>query len=132
MQDPNRRAAYDEQRAARPNVFTSTTGASSSDYFSQFFTGAYPEDPADDEPEPVRPDPDATFGDAFEELLRPEVDRFFPLWTWMGAASGAALGFIAGNLPGAAIGAYGGSRLGAVRDAKGKGALDLRCQSDRD
>lgn len=41
------------------------------------------------------------FGDVFEELLRPEVERVVPIWRWVGAASGAALGFIAGNLPGA-------------------------------
>jgi hypothetical protein len=101
LQDPARRAAYDAQRASRPNVFTSTTGSSSADYFSQFFSGGgFGAGTADDpkEEEPVRPDPDATFGDAFEDLLRPEVERLFPMWTWVGAASGATMGFIAGNL----------------------------------
>lgn len=41
------------------------------------------------------------FGDVFEELLRPEVERVVPIWKWTGALSGAVLGFIAGNLPGA-------------------------------
>ena len=38
---------------------------------------------------------------------------------------GAILGFIAGNVPGAAIGAYGGSRVGAIRDSKGKAVYEV-------
>lgn len=52
----------------------------------------------------ARPDADATFGDVFEDLLRPEVHRVVPVWTWAGAAAGMTMGFIVGNLPGAAIG----------------------------
>lgn len=32
---------------------------------------------------------------------------------------------IAGNIPGAAIGALGGSKLGAIRDAKGKAVYEV-------
>jgi len=67
-----------------------------------------------------RPNADRVFGDAFEDLLRPEVERHLPLWTWLGAACGAGLGFITANMPGLVVGAYTGNRLGAIRDAKGK------------
>lgn len=121
------------------------------------------------------------------ELGLEQVNRRLPLWWGVGAAAGAALGFvrlslscwlspsssfgadplslslylsssyrtpplsfsilpshvmstslplssvrlvrppqkIAGNLPGAAIGAFGGSKLGAVRDAKGKAVYQV-------
>lgn len=52
-------------------------------------------------------------------MLRPEVERHVTFWSYLGAASGAGLGFIIGNLPGLMLGAYGGKRLGAIRDAKG-------------
>jgi hypothetical protein len=71
-----------------------------------------------------RPDAEEVFGDVFEDMLRPEVQRVMPFWKYVGAASGAAIGFIVGNLPGAAIGGYGGSKLGAVRDAKGKAVYE--------
>lgn len=54
------------------------------------------------------------------QLLRPEVERHLPMWTWLGAACGAGLGYITANVPGLVMGAYAGNRLGAVRDAKGK------------
>lgn len=57
--------------------------------------------------------------------LRPQVERLFPLWTYLGLTSGAIIGFITGNLPGAAIGAYAGSKLGKVRDAKGKAVYQV-------
>ena len=56
----------------------------------------------------------------FSQLLRPEIDRHVPWWTWLGSVCGAGLGFIVGNVPGLALGAFAGNRLGAVRDAKGK------------
>lgn len=106
------------------------------------------------------------FGNVFEELLRPEVHRILPIWTWGGAASGAVLGFVShqpsavvlaamrstdptirvsyarrtgadlhafslspeqitANLPGAAFGAFAGSKLGAIRDAKGKSVASV-------
>lgn len=33
-------------------------------------------------------------------MLRPEIDRRVPFWSLVGAASGGALGFIIGNIPG--------------------------------
>jgi len=54
------------------------------------------------------------------QLLRPEVERRVPWWTWFGAICGAGIGFIIANFPGLMLGAVAGNRLGAVRDAKGK------------
>ena len=54
------------------------------------------------------------------QLLRPEVERRYPLWAWLGTACGAGLGFITANVPGLVVGAGAGNRLGAIRDAKGK------------
>jgi uncharacterized protein YcfJ len=59
-------------------------------------------------------------------MLRPEVNRAVPVWTLLGAASGAGLGFIIANIPGALMGGYAGNRLGAIRDAKGKSVLEVR------
>ena len=53
-------------------------------------------------------------------MLRPEVNRVIPWWTYVGAFSGAGLGFIVANVPGLMVGAFAGNRLGAIRDAKGK------------
>jgi hypothetical protein len=54
------------------------------------------------------------------QLLRPEVERHTPWWSWLGAVSGGGVGFIVGNIPGLMVGAFAGNRLGAIRDAKGK------------
>ena len=74
------------------------------EYFANFFRSAkaqyanqqqaYADEEEEEEldEEDVRgehPDPDATFGDVFEDLLRPEVQRVLPMWTWLGGASGA-------------------------------------------
>ncbi|KAG8910332.1 hypothetical protein FRC00_008381, partial [Tulasnella sp. 408] len=69
---------------------------------------------------PDRPDPEFVFTNVFEELLRPEVESRVPWWAWVGAMSGAGIGFIIANLPGAVVGGVAGNRLGAIRDAKGK------------
>ena len=87
----------------------------------------------------TRPDAEGVFTDVFEEasnhlspdksslkrqnlsqLLRPEVERRVPWWSYVGAVSGGGLGFIVANLPGLMLGAVAGNRLGAIRDAKGK------------
>lgn len=60
------------------------------------------------------------FTDVFEELLRPEVDRVFPVWQGVGGASGAALGMLVFNIPGALAGLAGGVALGRIRDRKGR------------
>lgn len=49
---------------------------------------------------PDRPDPEFVFTNVFEELLRPEVESRVPWWAWVGAMSGAGIGFIIANLPG--------------------------------
>ena len=72
-----------------------------------------------------QPEPNGVFGSVFEELLRPEVQRVAPLWTWVGSASGAGLGFIMGNIPGLIGGALLGNRMGAIRDAKGKSVVEV-------
>ena len=54
------------------------------------------------------------------QLLRPEVDRHLPWWSWLGAVCGAGVGFIIANIPGLMVGAFAGNRLGAIRDAKGR------------
>ncbi|TNY21813.1 DnaJ domain-containing protein [Rhodotorula diobovata] len=127
LSDPQRRKAYDELRRANASRWTDDAGESGNwwDYFGAGRgTGAQQDE--DDEDEDAdsaagqRPDPEHVFGNVFEELLRPEVNRALPLWTWSGAAAGATLGFIAGNLAGAAVGGFAGSKLGAIRDAKGK------------
>ncbi|KAH8926690.1 DnaJ-domain-containing protein [Atractiella rhizophila] len=123
LSDDTRKANYDRLRRTRMSSGASTTDESSKSYFERFFNyaGNDTADPAEEEvrDEP-RPDPGSVFGDVFEELLRPEVESRVPLWTWAGAGAGAVMGFIVGNLPGAAVGGYGGSKLGAIRDAKGK------------
>jgi hypothetical protein len=57
--------------------------------------------------------PDNVFGDVFEDLLGPELDGTggqtkaaggSSVWQSIGAVSGAALGFIAANIPGAVAG----------------------------
>jgi len=95
LSDPTRRRDYDQR-------YTSSGDNRTSDFFTQ------------------QPDPNGVFADVFEELLRPEVQRSVPWWTYLGALCGAGIGFIIANIPGLMIGAYAGNRLGAVRDAKGK------------
>jgi hypothetical protein len=67
-----------------------------------------------------QPNAEGVFADVFDELLRPEVDRRVPFWSWLGAVSGAGIGFIIANVPGLMVGAFAGNRVGAIRDAKGK------------
>lgn len=123
LSDPGRRRAYDAQRPSRHDYASGSTGggfpggfydnsdSASANFFQSFFSKGGPgsdfadEDVRSDDSEEgdtsARPNADHVFGDVFEELLRPEVERVMPFWRWIGAASGAALGFIAGNLPGA-------------------------------
>jgi hypothetical protein len=125
LSDAGRRRAYDAQRPSRSSGFADSSGAgpsfpggfydntdsASANFFQSFFGKGGPgsdfadEDVrSDDDNEgswSARPNADHVFGDVFEELLRPEVERVVPIWKWTGALSGAVLGFIAGNLPGA-------------------------------
>ncbi|CAD6571787.1 MAG: hypothetical protein CYPHOPRED_004580 [Cyphobasidiales sp. Tagirdzhanova-0007] len=131
LSDKARRRAYDNQRAAHQEVpggySADNSGTSSANFFNSFFGQGGPgyahadEDAASSAgSESARPDANFVFTDVFDDLLAPEVDRVVPFWRWTGAAAGAVMGFIVGNLPGAAIGAYGGGKVGQIRDAKGK------------
>ncbi|KAG8749258.1 hypothetical protein FRC12_013498 [Ceratobasidium sp. 428] len=120
LSDPVRRREYDSLFSQRREYTTTDPGASESffNYFANMFGGksedAVPPGAAN------RPDPEDVFGDVFEDLLRPEVEKRANWWTYLGAASGAGLGFIIANIPGMLMGGYAGNRLGAIRDAKGK------------
>ncbi|PVG04631.1 DnaJ-domain-containing protein [Serendipita vermifera] len=132
LSDPARRREYDALLAARAYTERSADADASNNFFANFanmFAGAAAGGNApqtENKPEDLfgeRPDPDATFGNVFDELLRPEVERIVPWWTILGAASGATLGFIIANIPGALMGGFAGNRLGAIRDAKGKSVM---------
>ncbi|KAF8507123.1 DnaJ-domain-containing protein [Russula emetica] len=128
LSDPQRRSDYDRLSSSKSSSERTNDPSASSNFFRMFSgifttnnnaagngqTGTGPEQPDQ------RPNADQVFGDVFEDLLRPEVERHLPLWTWLGAACGAGLGFITANMPGLVVGAYAGNRLGAIRDAKGK------------
>ncbi|KAF9452638.1 DnaJ-domain-containing protein [Macrolepiota fuliginosa MF-IS2] len=118
LSDSQRRREYDDLY----NTQSSRTDDPSSTYsfFSQFaniFSGGASQSSG---PNAARPDAEGVFADVFEELLRPEVERRAPIWSWVGAACGGGIGFIVANVPGLMLGAFAGNRLGAVRDAKGK------------
>ncbi|KLO20566.1 DnaJ-domain-containing protein, partial [Schizopora paradoxa] len=126
LRDPTRRKEYDSLRGTRPRSERTADPTSSANFFAnfaQFFSGANAPAGgagADAGGRPQRPDAEGVFGDVFEELLRPEVERHYPFWAWLGAFFGAGLGFIIANIPGLLAGGYAGNRLGAIRDAKGK------------
>ncbi|KIM48067.1 hypothetical protein M413DRAFT_63016 [Hebeloma cylindrosporum] len=103
LSDTQRRREYDVLYKTRRNR-TTDPGASSS-----FGT-----------PDGTRPNPEGVFADVFDELLRSEVERRVPWWSYFGAVCGAGMGFIIANFPGLMLGAVAGNRLGAIRDAKGK------------
>ncbi|KAF9583477.1 hypothetical protein BGW38_009371 [Lunasporangiospora selenospora] len=67
---------------------------------------------------------DSIFGGVFEELMRPEVENPSNFYSPIGMASGAALGFICGGIPGALLGGYGGKQLGKIRDNKGVSVME--------
>ncbi|KAK2461809.1 hypothetical protein APHAL10511_006272 [Amanita phalloides] len=116
LSDPKRRSEYDLLYSTRTEK-TDAPGSS-----RNFFTGMFTASPstADTQREDAQPDPNGVFADVFDELLRPEVERYAPWWSWIGTACGGGLGFIVANVPGMMLGAYAGNRLGAIRDAKGK------------
>jgi len=137
LSDPGRRREYDRLRADRGREGKGPGAGGSGangNYFERFFgAGSTPADPPDYPPTGGfngHPDPDATFAEVFEDMLRPEVQSYIPMWKYVGTASGAALGFIIGNLPGLAVGAWGGNRLGAIRDAKGKSVYSVFIRLD--
>ncbi|KAH7104739.1 DnaJ-domain-containing protein [Auriculariales sp. MPI-PUGE-AT-0066] len=137
LSDPARQQEYDVLLASRGATGSSADPSASESFFTNFAhyfaqatgaaapgaaaggTGTYAG--ADtDAPRAERPNPEETFGNVFEDLLRPEVERTLNLWTYLGMASGAGLGFIVANFPGLFVGGLAGSKLGAIRDAKGK------------
>jgi len=125
LSDPQRRREYDRLSSSRPSSERTSDPNASGNFFrtfaSMFSSGAGNGQAGTGTEQPgQRPNADHVFGDVFEELLRPEVERHLPLWSWLGAACGAGLGFITANVPGLVVGAYTGNRLGAIRDAKGK------------
>lgn len=76
LSDAGRRREYDAQRKARPDAFDSTTEGSSADYFTNFFfnqgrpghAAGQDEGFESEASSEARPNPDQTFGDAFEEV----------------------------------------------------------------
>ncbi|KAF9573585.1 hypothetical protein EC968_008340 [Mortierella alpina] len=73
---------------------------------------------------PHHAEANTVFGGVFEELLRPEVQNPSHFYSPIGMASGAALGFICGGIPGALLGGYGGKTLGRIRDQKGVSVME--------
>jgi hypothetical protein len=92
LSDPARRAAYDSSMAR----------ASTSEFSA------------------VHTDAESVFGDAFEEMLRPEVPHPGFLWWLLGMFAGLLIGLIIANIPGMILGAWAGGKLGSIRDNKGK------------
>ncbi|KAF8898598.1 DnaJ-domain-containing protein [Infundibulicybe gibba] len=121
LSDVQRRKEYDALYSTRAD--RTDDPSSSSGFFSQFsnmFTGAGAGTSHAPPAPGARPDAEGVFADVFEELLRPEVERHAPWWSYLGAVCGGGIGFIVANVPGLMLGAFAGNRLGAVRDAKGK------------
>ncbi|WVQ82480.1 hypothetical protein IAT38_004609 [Cryptococcus sp. DSM 104549] len=141
LSDPARRAEYDQLFRSRPS--TAFTEDNASEYeqeqasgnffqnFSHFFqnatgaaAGAAGSSSGRDEKTGAaaggRPDAEGVFGNVFADMLAPEVERVKPWWSWVGGASGMAMGYIVANIPGAIAGGFAGNRLGAIRDAKGR------------
>ncbi|KAG2129904.1 DnaJ domain-containing protein [Suillus clintonianus] len=118
LSDPVRRKEYDGLYSSKGAGDKSSDPKASSSFFMNFASmfGGAGAAPA----QGPRPDAENVFADVFDELLRPEVERHAPWWSYLGAVCGGGMGFIIANLPGLMIGAYAGNRVGAIRDAKGK------------
>jgi curved DNA-binding protein CbpA len=101
LSDPLRRQEYDKVRVRDKNSITTVVAGLG------------------------MPDADAVFSEAFEDLLKPEVENAGHAWSIVGGASGATLGFIVANVPGALVGSFVGSALGQVRDRKGKSIYEV-------
>lgn len=112
LSDETRKEEYDDLLASQS--YSSADPSDSSNYFHSFASAFFTENAQGPPPaygsseRKSRPNADETFSSVFEELLRPEVHRIVPLYTWLGAAAGAGIGFIVANLPGAAVGAFAG------------------------
>ncbi|KAA1468173.1 DnaJ-domain-containing protein [Dentipellis sp. KUC8613] len=119
LSDPQRRKEYDDLYKTRSKSEKSSSPGSSYEFFANMFGGGSGTAGAAGGAE-HQPDAEHVFGDAFEDLLRPEVEHRTPWWSWVGTVCGGGLGFIVANVPGTMVGALAGNRLGAIRDAKGK------------
>ncbi|KAH7883716.1 DnaJ domain-containing protein [Phlebopus sp. FC_14] len=121
LSDPVRRREYDSLYSSQSYSNKSNDPKASSNFFAQFASmfGAGVANGAPTNRQ-ARPDPENVFADVFDELLRPEVERHIPWWSYIGAACGGGLGFIVANIPGLMLGAFAGNRVGAIRDAKGR------------
>ncbi|KAJ6503277.1 DnaJ domain-containing protein [Mycena vitilis] len=124
LSDPTRRREYDALYSTRTREDRTEDPGSSNAFFSQF-SNMFGGGSARAAPEEARPDADGVFADVFEELLRPEVERHAPWWSYLGAVCGGGMGFIFANFPGLMLGAVAGNRLGAIRDAKGKSVASV-------
>ncbi|KAG8219923.1 DnaJ domain-containing protein [Butyriboletus roseoflavus] len=123
LSDSIRRKEYDTLYFSKSQTDKSADPKASSNFFGQFASmfGSPPTDNASQNTgHKQRPDAENVFADVFDELLRPEVERHTPWWSYLGAACGGGLGFIVANVPGLMVGAFAGNRIGAIRDAKGK------------
>jgi hypothetical protein len=130
LSDKTRRREYDALYASRSKSDRTSDPTSSSNFFADFaymFASAAGGAAGGTAPsgtgvpaEGDQPNAEGVFADVFDDLLRPEVERHTPWWSWVGAVCGGGLGFIIANLPGLMMGAFAGNRLGAIRDAKGK------------
>ncbi|KAH0838419.1 hypothetical protein J3R83DRAFT_6726 [Lanmaoa asiatica] len=134
LSDPIRRKEYDTLYSSKPQTDKSADPKATSNFFRQFagmFGSAATDNASQNNGHKQRPDAENVFADVFDEilrgrllnlakLLRPEVERHTPWWSYLGATCGGGLGFIVANVPGLVLGAFAGNRIGAIRDAKGK------------
>ncbi|KAF8446098.1 DnaJ domain-containing protein [Boletus edulis BED1] len=123
LSDPIRRKEYDSLYSSKSQTDKSADPKASSNFFHQFasmFGNAGTGNTSRDNGHEQRPDAQNVFADVFDELLRPEVERHTPWWSYLGTVCGGGVGFIVANVPGLVLGAFTGNRIGAVRDAKGK------------
>jgi len=126
LSDSVRRREYDALYASRTYKERTNEPSASSNFFAAFaniFTSS-----SQTEQQPGRPNADDQFANIFDELLRPEVERVAPWWSYVGAVCGGGLGFIIANVPGLMLGAVAGNRLGAIRDAKGRSVATVFAQ----
>ncbi|KAI9729065.1 MAG: hypothetical protein M1828_000150 [Chrysothrix sp. TS-e1954] len=142
LSDPSRRREYDSARSSGgtfpgafaddpdeeyPSTSNNANGNTGRGFPWSFFsssssnTGTTPEEASSQQ-----------FGSVFEEMLREEgmaegadAAPNSKFWSFVGALSGGAMGFIVANFPGAVAGGVAGNRLGAVRDARGKSVYSV-------
>jgi DnaJ-class molecular chaperone len=89
LSDPVRRKEYDVLLASRSRSSRTADPGASPSFFNSFFTGT-----GTSTERGPRPDANGVFGDVFEEMMRPEIEKRVPWWTYIGAIGGALLGFV--------------------------------------